>query len=81
MLICLSITAADINSLRDVIEACEEIMPIARLAQVFFESNGRSMKIAVDEPDWRFHNVSPREVAEIRKGTLRDLNIYGQDEY
>ncbi|KAH4296824.1 hypothetical protein HBI81_100960 [Parastagonospora nodorum] len=56
-----------IPDLRETIEACEDIIPIAQLAEEHFLRNKRPLKIAVDESDWRFNNVSPEKVAAIRR--------------
>ncbi|KAH7086336.1 PIN domain-like protein [Paraphoma chrysanthemicola] len=56
-----------IPDLRPTIEACEEIIPIGQLAEQHFRYTGRPLRIAVDESDWRFNNVSPEKVAAIRK--------------
>ncbi|KAH4269396.1 hypothetical protein HBI04_058350 [Parastagonospora nodorum] len=56
-----------IPDLRETIEACEDIVPIAQLAEEHFLHNKRPLKIAVDESDWRFNNVSPEKVAAIRR--------------
>jgi Holliday junction resolvase YEN1 len=55
-------------SLRPSIEACEEIVPIAQLAEEHYVKHGRPLKIAVDEADWRFHSVTPAQIAAMRKG-------------
>lgn len=34
-------------------------MTIALLAEAHFREHGRPLKIAVDEADWRFNNVTP----------------------
>ncbi|KAF1914389.1 PIN domain-like protein [Ampelomyces quisqualis] len=56
-----------IPELRSTIEACEEIIPIAQLAEQHYRDKGRPLKIAIDEADWRFNNVSPQQVAAIRR--------------
>jgi hypothetical protein len=55
--------------LRRTIEACEEVMPIAQLAEAHFREHKRPLKIAVDEADWRFNNVAPDQVDFIRSST------------
>jgi Holliday junction resolvase YEN1 len=60
------VSTANAASLRETIEACEEIVPVARLADAHFRDHGRPLKIAIDEADWRFNNVSPKDVAFIR---------------
>jgi hypothetical protein len=59
--------STDSHRLAPAIEECEEILPIAQLAQEHFQRTGRSLKIAIDEADWRFNNVSPEQVAAIRR--------------
>jgi Holliday junction resolvase YEN1 len=60
------ISTANAASLRETIEACEEIVPVAQLADAHFRDHGRPLKIAIDEADWRFNNVPPDRVASIR---------------
>jgi Holliday junction resolvase YEN1 len=54
-----AITLLTQNRLRPVIEACEEIVPLAKLAQDCNDEHDRPFKIAIDVADWVFHNVSP----------------------
>jgi hypothetical protein len=65
-----SYTVTDSRSLAPAIEECEEVMPIAQLAQEHFQREGRPLKIAIDEADWRFNNVSPEQVAAIRRSVF-----------
>jgi Holliday junction resolvase YEN1 len=52
----------------DVIREHEEIVPIAQLAAEHHERHGRPLRIAVDEADWRFNNVTQAQVYAIRNG-------------
>lgn len=61
----------DSQRLREEIKACEEIVPKAKLAEEHFRENGRLLRIAVDEADWRSDNVSPEKVASIRRNTSK----------
>jgi hypothetical protein len=54
-------------SLRETIAACEKVVPLAQLAQEYHTKHGRAFRIAVDQADWWYHNVSPEKVAYIRK--------------
>ncbi|CAA9959899.1 XPG-I domain containing protein [Pyrenophora teres f. maculata] len=56
-----------IPELRPVIEACEEIIPLAKLAQNCYQQHGRPFKIAIDAADWHYHNVSPEQERYIKK--------------
>lgn len=44
-------------------------MPLAKLVEEHYLKDGlkRPLKIAVDEAHWRFNNVSPQQVAMIRR--------------
>lgn len=55
-----------IPGLRSVIEACEEIVPLAQLAQDCWNEHQRPFRIAVDAADWHFHNISPAQERSIR---------------
>jgi hypothetical protein len=63
-------TVTDSRRLAPAIEECEETIPIAQLAQEHFQRKGRPLKIAIYEADWRFNNVSPEQVAAIRRGVF-----------
>ncbi|KAF3053788.1 hypothetical protein E8E11_007057 [Didymella keratinophila] len=55
-----------IPELWDVIRDHEEVIPIARLAEDHFKEHGRPLRIAVDEADWRFNNLTQAQVYAIR---------------
>ncbi|KAI8931964.1 hypothetical protein NX059_010860 [Plenodomus lindquistii] len=60
-----------IPQLREEIEKCEEIVPRVKLAEDHYNNEhtkGRPFKVAIDAADWSFHNVSPAQVAFIRRG-------------
>ena len=46
----------------------EEIKPIAQLAEEHYKQCGRPLRIAVDEADWRFNNLTTAQVYAIRDG-------------
>jgi Holliday junction resolvase YEN1 len=58
-------TTMGINGLWDVIGK-GELVKLAQYSTDHFNQHGRPLRVAVDEPGWRFNNVSPRKVAEIR---------------
>jgi Holliday junction resolvase YEN1 len=51
-----------------VIRDHEEIVPITQLAEKHYERHGKPFRIAVDEADWRFNNVTQAFVYTIRNG-------------
>lgn len=53
----------------DVIRDHEEVIPIARLAEDHYKEHGRPLRIAVDEADWRFNNLTQAQVYAIRDCT------------
>jgi Holliday junction resolvase YEN1 len=55
-----------INGLWDVIGR-GEVVSIAKYATDHFNQHGRPLRVAVDEPGWRFNNLTPQKVEEIRK--------------
>lgn len=55
-----------INGLWDVIGR-GEIVSIAKYATDHFNQHGRPLRVAVDEPGWRFNNLTPQHVEIIRK--------------
>lgn len=55
-----------INGLWDVIGR-GEIVSIAKYATDFFNQHDRPLRVAVDEPGWRFNNLTPQQVEMIRK--------------
>ncbi|KZM26499.1 uncharacterized protein EKO05_0005424 [Ascochyta rabiei] len=50
----------------DTIRDFEEVKPIAQLAEDHYREHGRPLKIAVDEADWRFNNLTMAQVYAIR---------------
>lgn len=50
----------------DVIKDYEEVVPIAQLAEDHHWHYGRPLRIAVDEADWRFNNLTQAQVYAIR---------------
>jgi Holliday junction resolvase YEN1 len=53
----------------DTIRDFEKSTPIAQFAEEHFKRHGRPLRIAVDEPDWRFNNVTRQQVFVIREST------------
>jgi hypothetical protein len=56
-------------SLREAIAACENVVPLAKLAGEYHIKHRRAFRIAVDQADWWYHNVTPEKVAMIRKSS------------
>lgn len=54
-----------INGLWDVIGR-GELITLAKLATDHFNQHGRPLRVAVDEPGWRFNNLTPHQVEFIR---------------
>jgi Holliday junction resolvase YEN1 len=59
----------------DVIRDHEETVPIAQLAEEHYERHGKPFRIAVDEADWRFINVTQAFVYTIRNGKYHDSSF------
>lgn len=63
-----------ITGLWEVIKGEDHSVPIAELTETHFKRHGRPLRIAVDEADWRFNNLTPQQVYMIReskkKGTF-----------
>jgi Holliday junction resolvase YEN1 len=57
----------DIYRLWDTIKHHEESVPIAQLAEDHHRRHGKPLRIAVDESDWRFNNLTPQQVHTIRE--------------
>ncbi|KAJ4355603.1 uncharacterized protein N0V89_003623 [Didymosphaeria variabile] len=57
-----------IIGLWDVIKNEDHSVPTAQLAEDHFKRHGRPLRIAVDEPDWRFNNLTSQQVNKIREG-------------
>ncbi|KAF1921501.1 hypothetical protein BDU57DRAFT_51319 [Ampelomyces quisqualis] len=66
-----------IPQLFDVIKDYEESVPIAQLAEDHQRRHGRPLRIAVDEADWRFNNVTQAQVYAIRETS--DQAYQGQE--
>ncbi|KAF5846475.1 hypothetical protein GGP41_003853 [Bipolaris sorokiniana] len=58
-----------IPALWDIIKRYEEVIPIAQLAEDHHRRHGKPLRIAVDEADWRFNNLTPQQVYAIRDAT------------
>ncbi|EUC30612.1 hypothetical protein COCCADRAFT_39193 [Bipolaris zeicola 26-R-13] len=58
-----------IPALWDTIKRYEEVIPIAQLAEDHYQRHGKPLRIAVDEADWRFNNLTPQQVYAIRDAT------------
>ncbi|KAF2438962.1 PIN domain-like protein [Karstenula rhodostoma CBS 690.94] len=56
-----------ITALWDVIKGEDHSVPIAQLAEAHFKKHGRPLRIAVDEADWRFNNLTAQQVYMIRE--------------
>lgn len=57
----------DRGSLWDTIRRHEAVIPIAQLAEDHYRRHGKPLRIAVDEADWRFNNLTPQQVFMIRE--------------
>lgn len=44
-----------------------DVVAIAKYATDHFQKHGRPLRVAVDEPGWRFNNLTPQAVAIIRE--------------
>ncbi|KAF3042994.1 hypothetical protein E8E12_009886 [Didymella heteroderae] len=64
---------ADLPRLWDVIRDHEQVIPIARLAEDHFKEHGRPLRIAVDEADWRFNNLTQARVYAIRDSSREQV--------
>lgn len=59
----------------DTIRDFEEVKPIAQLAEEHYRQHGRPLRIAVDEADWRFNNLTMAQVYAIRDSAcLEDID-------
>ena len=56
-----------IPKLWDVIKEQDHSVPITRLAEDHFHQHDRPLRIAIDEADWRFNNLTVRQVYMIRE--------------
>lgn len=56
-----------ITALWDVIKDEDRSVPIAQLAEDHFKEHGRPLRIAVDEADWRYNNLTTQQVYMIRE--------------
>ncbi|KAH6642090.1 hypothetical protein C7974DRAFT_94997 [Boeremia exigua] len=50
----------------DTIHKFEEVKPVAQLAEEHYKRYGRPLRIAVDEADWRFNNLTVPQAYAIR---------------
>jgi Holliday junction resolvase YEN1 len=50
-----------------IIQDQDQSIPIAQLAADHYRAHGRPLRIAVDEADWRFHNLTAPQVYAIRE--------------
>ncbi|KAH3913214.1 hypothetical protein HBH56_113250 [Parastagonospora nodorum] len=66
-----------IPQLFDVIKDHEEVVPIAQLAEDHHRRYGRPLRIAIDEADWRFNNLTQAQVYAIRDTS--DMAYQGQE--
>lgn len=65
------------HRLFNVIKDYEESTPIAQLAEEHHRRRGRPLRIAVDEADWRFNNVTQAQVYAIRESmNLAALQVF-----
>ncbi|CAG5181449.1 uncharacterized protein ALTATR162_LOCUS9768 [Alternaria atra] len=55
------------SDLWDTIKKHEESVPVAQLAEEHHQRHGRPLRIAVDEADWRFNNLTVQQVYTIRE--------------
>ncbi|KAF2278258.1 PIN domain-like protein [Westerdykella ornata] len=51
----------------EVVREQDHIIPLAQLAEEHFRTHGRRLRIAVDEADWRFNNLTQAQVYTIRE--------------
>ncbi|KAJ4290342.1 hypothetical protein N0V90_010558 [Kalmusia sp. IMI 367209] len=58
-----------ITALWNVIKEQDRSVPIAQLAEEHFKQHGRPLRIAVDEADWRFNNLTMQQVYMIRESS------------
>jgi Holliday junction resolvase YEN1 len=67
-LVCDGATNADDRCrLWDIIKEQDHSVPIAKLAEDHYKQHGRPLRIAVDEADWRFNNLTMPQVYAIRE--------------
>lgn len=59
----------------DTIRNFEEVKLIAQLTEEHYRQHGRPLRIAVDEADWRFNNLTSSQVYAIRDGTYMSLLV------
>ncbi|KAF2646474.1 PIN domain-like protein [Massarina eburnea CBS 473.64] len=56
-----------IPELWNIIKEQDQSVPLAQLAEHHFKQHGRPLRIAVDEADWRFNNLTTQQVYIIRE--------------
>lgn len=66
-----------ISGFWDVIKDQDRSVPIAQLAEDHFKQHGHPFRIAVDEADWRFNNLTAQQVYAIRESECYQLCIAG----
>ncbi|KAJ8111400.1 hypothetical protein OPT61_g5997 [Boeremia exigua] len=59
-------SVAPLGQRQDTIHKFEETVFIAQLAEQHYKQHGRALRIAVDEADWRFNNLTAPQVFQIR---------------
>ncbi|KAL6151795.1 hypothetical protein ACJQWK_10164 [Exserohilum turcicum] len=65
-----------VTALWDTIRRHEQSVPLAQLAEDHHRRYGRPLRIAVDEADWRFNNLTAQQVYIIRE-TSKDPVFQG----
>lgn len=56
-----------INGFWEVIKEVEETKNAAQLAEEHYNAHGRPLRIAIDEADWMFNNLTMAQVYAIRE--------------
>ncbi|KAF2111403.1 hypothetical protein BDV96DRAFT_582094 [Lophiotrema nucula] len=56
-----------IPALWDVIKEQDRSVPLVQLAEEHYRKHGRPLRVAVDEADWRFNNLTQQQVFIIRE--------------
>ena len=59
-----------IGRLFDVIKEHDISVPVAQLAEEHHQRYGRPLRVAVDEADWRFNNLTQAQVYAIRDSRI-----------
>ena len=66
-----------INCFWDVIKEVEEVVNVAQLAERHYNQYGRPLRIAIDEADWVFNNVTEAQVYAIRESLFNLVLPFG----